>query len=209
MPRYCCLTDRYLLGVANLGDEEWARSSSFSSPRVGSFDILFVGGHEAVCAVAIEAPPPTARPRSRLPHLSDACAHPSAARSRASRVASGRDGRAPHVHGSWVGWVDDVGRASGRLRPHPPRQRRLESHWLDDTHGGCCGAAAAAGRHMRAPPCVEARLPVRHGRWAALCRLAPSTASSSTTLPTLAARCPGVVQTMHVCGCVCTLLTAA
>jgi hypothetical protein len=167
LPRYCCLSDRYLLGVANLGDEEWARSSSFSAPRVGSFDILFVGGHEAVCAVAIEPPPPFLRPRSRPPHLSDACAHPSAARSRASRMASGRDGRAPRVQGRWVGWVDDVGRASGRLRPHPPRQRRIGS--MTPT------AAAVVLRPPRVVTCAPllawqvppARLAARHGRRAA------------------------------------------
>ena len=108
----CCLRVHRPMGDANLGDEEWAKASSFSAPRFGIFDILFVGGHEAVCAVATEPPPPIPRPPSRPLDLSDACAHPAAARSRASRVASGRDGRAPHVQGSWVGWVDDVGRAS-------------------------------------------------------------------------------------------------
>ena len=115
-------------GVANLDNEEWARSSSVSAPRVGSFDILFVGGHEAVRAVAVEPPPPIPRSRSRLPHLSDACAHPSAARTRASCVASGRDDRAPHVQGRWVGWVDDAGRASGRLLRCMRRRGPLESH---------------------------------------------------------------------------------
>ena len=132
----CRLPDRYLLGVANLGDEEWARSSSFSAPRVGSFDTLFVGGHEAVCAVAIEAPPPTPRPRSRLPHLSDACAHPSAARSRASRVASGRDGRASRVQDVCGGRVDGARRARGRLRPRARRCGRLERPRLDDRPRG-------------------------------------------------------------------------
>lgn len=147
----CCLRVHRPMGDANLGDEEWAKASSFSAPRFGIFDILFVGGHEAVCAVATEPPPPIPRPPSRPLDLSDACAHPSAARSRASRVASGRDGRAPHVQGSWVGWVDDVGRASGRLRPHPPRRGRLESHhhrawprwpahgWSPRTHCLCRG----------------------------------------------------------------------
>ena len=111
-------------GVANLDDEEWARSSSISAPRVGSFDILFVGGHEAVCAVAIEAPPPIPRPRSRPLDLSDACAHPSAADSRASTVADGRGERAPCArHGRTVR-VDDGGRASGAARP---RRRRAQA----------------------------------------------------------------------------------
>ena len=108
------------------------RSSSFSSPPPRFFDILFVSGHEAVCAVAIEPPPPIPRPHCRPLDLSHTFPHPSACDSRASRVARGRDGGAPHVQGSWVGWVDDVGRASGRLRSHPPRRRRLESHWLED-----------------------------------------------------------------------------
>ena len=124
----CVLTPRRCVGVANLDDEEWARASFFSAPRVGFFDILFVGGHEAVCAVAVEPPPPFLRSRSRLPHLSDACAHPSAARTRASCVASGRDDRAPHVQGRWVGWVDDAGRASGRLLRCVRRRGPLESH---------------------------------------------------------------------------------
>ena len=75
LPRYCCLSARRCLRVANLDDEEWARSILFSAPRVGSFDILFVGGHEAVCAVAVEAPPPIPRPRFSVSplDLSDAC----------------------------------------------------------------------------------------------------------------------------------------
>ena len=42
------------------------------------FDILFVGGQEAVCAVAVEPSPPIPRARMRSFDLSDACAHASA-----------------------------------------------------------------------------------------------------------------------------------
>ena len=65
-------------GVANPGDEEWAKLSSISAARFGFFDILFVGGQEAVCAVAVEPSPPIPRARMRSFDLSDACAHASA-----------------------------------------------------------------------------------------------------------------------------------
>ena len=77
--------------------------------------------------MAIGPPPHFPRPRYRPPHLSDASAHPSAARSRALRVASGRNGRAPCVQDACGGRVDDARRARGRLRPHPRRRGRLES----------------------------------------------------------------------------------
>ena len=159
----CCLRVHRPMGDANLGDEEWAKASSFSAPRFGIFDILFVGGHEAVCAVATEPPPPIPRPPSRPLDLSDACAHPSAARSRASRVASGRDGRAPHVQGSWVGWVDDVGRASAasgltrravhacRAQTHVPGPGHLPPLPAARHDDDCCGCAlclAASCMHV-------------------------------------------------------------
>ena len=205
LPRFRRSTSNLCFGVANLDDEEWARSSSISSPRVGSFDILFVGGHEAICAVAIEPPPPILRPRSRLPHLSDACAHPSAARTRASRVASGRDGRAPHVQGRWVGWVDDAGRASGRLRPHPPRHRRLESHRLDDGLQWSADCRSLQIRHLHDPlvgagcgsstTCTaRAAGDFAVGARPAAAALAPSAASSSA--PPMRRR---ALYEVHVC----------
>ena len=153
--------------------------------------------------MAVEPPPPFLRSRSRLPHLSDACAHPSAARSRASCVASGRDGRAPHVQGRWVGWVDDAGRACGRLQRCVHRRGPLESHWLDDGLLTVCSGRLTAGR-CRSVVCVGAAPPlwcalhttgrvlVRHARRAAQ-RAATAAlaalATSSSTPPTLAARC--------------------
>ena len=65
-------------GVANPGDEKLGQGDFFSPLRAGFFDILFVGGHEAVCAVAIEPSPPIPRARMRSFDLSDACAHASA-----------------------------------------------------------------------------------------------------------------------------------
>ena len=47
------------------GDQEWARTSLFSAPRPVLFGILFVGGHESGCAVAIDPPSPIPRSRSR------------------------------------------------------------------------------------------------------------------------------------------------
>ena len=65
-------------GVANLGDEKLGQGDFFSPLRAGFFGILFVGGQEAVRAVAIEPPPPIPRARMRSFDLSDACAHASA-----------------------------------------------------------------------------------------------------------------------------------
>ena len=191
------MTDRRCRRVANLDDEEWARASFFSAPRVGFFDILFVGGHEAVCAVTVEPPPPIPRPHSRPLHLSDACAHLSARRSHASCVATGRDSRAPCMQGHWMGWVDDAGRASGRLRPHPPRRHRLESPRLHDACGGRRRAAAAADRPVRSPAplagcgtsttCTARAVGgLAAGARPAAAALAPSAAASSAS-PTLAA----------------------
>ena len=137
--------------AVNLDDKEWARSSSISAPRVGSFDILFVGGHEAVYAVAVEHPPPIPRPRCRPPHLSDACPHPSAGDSRAPRVARGRDGRAPHVQDVCGGRVDDARRARGRLRPHPRRRGRLESPRLTGPPRRRTTGRLPAGGCLRSP----------------------------------------------------------
>ena len=65
-------------GVANPGDEKLGQGDFFSPLRAGFFGILFVGGQEAVRAVAIEPPPPIPRARMRSFDLSDACAHVSA-----------------------------------------------------------------------------------------------------------------------------------
>ena len=185
------------VGIPNLDDEEWARASFFSAPRVGFFDILFVGGHEAVCAVTVEPPPPIPRARSRPLHVSDACAHVSAGDSHASGVVCGRGCRALRVQGHWVGWVDDAGRASGRLRPHPPRRHRLESPRLHDACGGRRRAAAAADRPVRSPgplagcgtstTCTARAVGgLAAGARPAVAALAPSAAASSAS-PTLAA----------------------
>ena len=63
---------------ANLVDEKLGLGEFFSPLLTGLFGNLFVGGQEAVCAVAIEAPPPIPRPLSRPLDVSDACAHLSA-----------------------------------------------------------------------------------------------------------------------------------
>ena len=63
---------------ANLVDEKLGLGDFISPPRAGFFGNLFVGGQEAVCAVAIEPSPPIPRARMRSFDLSDACAHASA-----------------------------------------------------------------------------------------------------------------------------------
>ena len=63
---------------ANLVDEKLGLGDFFSPPRTGFFGNLFVGGQEAVCAVAVEPSPPIPRARMRSFDLSDACAHASA-----------------------------------------------------------------------------------------------------------------------------------
>ena len=55
---------------ANLVDEKLGLGDFFSPPRAGFFGNLFVGGQEAVCAVAIEPPPPIPRAHMRSFDLS-------------------------------------------------------------------------------------------------------------------------------------------
>ena len=103
--------------------------------------------------------------------------------------------RAAAAH--WVSWVDDAGRASGRLRPHPPRRHRLESPRLHDACVGRRRAAAAADRPVRSPAplagcgtsttCTARAVGgLAAGARPAVAALAPSAAASSAS-PTLAA----------------------
>ena len=141
-------------GAEKVVDEEWWRRTSSSSPPRIFCDILFVGGQEAVCAVAIEPPPPIPRARMRSFDLSDAFAHPSAGDSRASRVARGRGGRAPRVQDRSGPWVDQGRRALAGLRPRLRRRGRLESNRLHVLNPRRLTLWGVGSGVSVSPPCV-------------------------------------------------------
>ena len=125
LPRFRRYTIEVVADSANLVNEKLGQGDFFSPLRAGFFGNLFVGGQEAICAVAIEPPPPIPRPRMHSLDLSDACAHPSAGDSRASCVARGRRGRAPHVQDRSGVWVDHARRAPAGIQPRLRRRARL------------------------------------------------------------------------------------
>ena len=139
---------------ANLVDEKLGLGDFISPPRAGFFGNLFVGGQEAVCAVAIEPPPPIPRARMRSFDLSDAFAHPSAGDSRASRVARGRGGRAPRVQDRSGPWVDQGRRALAGLRPRLRRRGRLESNRLHVLNPRRLTLWGVGSGVSVSPPCV-------------------------------------------------------
>ena len=118
-------------GVANPGDEDWAKLSSISAARFGFFDTLFVGGQEAVCAQWRSNPlrpspahacaPLTFLMPVRTPRLTDF---------RTSLVQTVRDARAPRVQDRSGPWVDQGRRALAGLRHRLRRRGRPESRHL-------------------------------------------------------------------------------
>ena len=78
MQRFRRYTIEVVADSANLVNEKLGQGDFFSPLSAGFFGNLFVGGQEAICAVAIEPPPPIPRPRMHSLDLSDACVHASA-----------------------------------------------------------------------------------------------------------------------------------
>ena len=132
-------------------NEKRARPSSISAPGVGSFDILFLTGQEAVCAVAIEASPPIPRPQSRAPRLFFPSRLSLTADLRPPCVASRRGERAPRVQDGRRVRVDGGGRVCGAARPRVGRARAQRRRWLDARVCGCRRQSAAADPYLCTP----------------------------------------------------------
>ena len=139
---------------ANMVDEERAWESFFSARRTGFFGVLFLGAQEAVCAVAIEPPPPIPRSCTRsfdflmpVRALSSHSLFAAPGPARCLPAARAQKGAVLHH-------AERVPHARGRRRPRLRRPGRLESRRLHVLSSASALLWGVGSGVPACPPCV-------------------------------------------------------